>query len=103
MLKWQLPGIIRVDGAHNRRPRLGPRTFEDLQIAVSQIIGGWRSKPGKEPGTTLMEQYCAAGYSQRAQGKYFLKTWGDSEVYQEVVALRKETRRGNALVGLGTV
>lgn len=91
--KWELLGRPRADPTQPRKRLLGPQTFMELEMAVSQVIGMWRSTKDSK-GVSLMEKYCKAGYSQRSKGKYVWKMWGNSSVFQEIEHKRATIPRG---------
>jgi len=72
------------------RPLYGPQTFEQLEMALSDVLEDWRE-------TGKMERMCRAGYKQRAAGRYFHKIWGGIPVFEEVKKLRKVNRRGQCI------
>lgn len=78
--EWELPHKRRWDPAHPERPLLGPQSFKELQMAVSDIIGSWRDTGTLKSGRTRL--------------KKFEEVWQDAPVYVEVKAKRRSTRRG---------
>jgi hypothetical protein len=87
--QWKLPGHSRRDPTQPWRRLIGPQDFYELQQAASDVIARWRreapmAKKARAQHSTVMQQHCQAGYSQRECGKYHAQLWQGSDIYQEV-------------------